>query len=82
MIRDSLERIFWTAVVTGLTSAPVTQVAVSIAGGSLDGLATAGLALAAAFFGGAVNAVLLIARERLSVLPNPGGGLPGLPTDR
>jgi hypothetical protein len=28
-----------------------------------------------------VNFLLLVARARLSVLPNPGDGLPGLPAD-
>ncbi len=34
-----------------------------------------------AAFSAAVNFVTLVARARLAVLPEPGEGLPGLPTD-
>lgn len=71
-IRDLIERVLWTAVAAGLgalVAAPLVDLAT---------LEAAAVAAAAA----AVNAVLVIARWRLSVLPDPGGGLPGLRTDR
>lgn len=39
------------------------------------------LAAAVAGLGALINAVLVIARWRLSVLPNPGEGLPGVPVE-
>lgn len=72
MIRDLLERLFWTFVAAflgTLLGAAVLDVDVD----ALQAAAMAGL-------GAAANFVLLIARWRLSVLPNPGEGLPGLPT--
>lgn len=77
--RDALERMFWTGVVTGFTTVPTTQITASVAGGSLDGLATVGLSFGAAFVGAFLNGILVFARQRLSVLPDPGAGLPGLP---
>lgn len=71
MIRDLAERLFWTFV--------------SAFGGALTGSALLGLdvdalqAAAVAGLGALINAVLVIARWRLSVLPNPGEGLPGVP---
>lgn len=71
-LRDALERIFWTAV--------------AAAGGAVAGAALFDVetwrAAAMAACAAAVDAVLLIARWRLSVLPNPGAGLPGLPVER
>lgn len=68
-IRDALERIVWTAV--------------AAAGGNLAGMALLDVDVwtAAALTGlaAAINTVTLIARWRLSVLPNPGDGLPALP---
>lgn len=72
MIRDLLERILWTFVAAflgALTGAAVLSLDVT----ALQAAAMAGL-------GAVANAVLVIARWRLSVLPNPGEGLPGLPT--
>lgn len=72
MIRDLLERILWTFVAAflgALTGAAVLSLDVS----ALQAAAMAGL-------GAVANAVLVFARWRLSVLPNPGEGLPGLPT--
>lgn len=69
--RDAIERIFWTAV--------------AAAGGAVAGAAIfdveAWKAAASAACAAAIDAVLLIARWRLSVLPNPGAGLPGLPVE-
>lgn len=73
MIRDLLERILWTFVAAflgALTGAAVLSLDVS----ALQAAAMAGL-------GAVANAVLVFARWRLSVLPNPGEGLPGLPVE-
>lgn len=73
MIRDLLERLFWTfvsAFLGALTGSAVLDL-------GLDAVQVAALA----GLGAVANAVLLIARWRLSVLPNPGEGLPGLPTE-
>ena len=70
-IRDTAERLLWTVVAAFLGGLSV--------GGVLD-ISTTDAALAAAATAG-VNFVLLIARQRLDVLPEPGDGLPGLPTD-
>ena len=72
MIRDLAERLFWTFVAAFLGT--LTGSAVLDLG--LDALQVAALA----GLGAVANAVLVIARWRLSVLPNPGEGLPGLPT--
>ena len=70
--KDTIERIVWTFVAVALGSLGVNDLL------SLD------LAVwqAAALAGGAavVNLLTLIARARLAVLPNPGDGIPGLPT--
>lgn len=73
MIRDLLERLVWTfvaAFVGALTGAAVLSLDVT----ALQAAAMAGL-------GAVANAVLVIARWRLSVLPDPGEGLPGLPVE-
>jgi len=73
MIRDLLERLFWTfvsAFLGALAGAAVLDLNVD----ALQAAAMAGL-------GAVANAVLVIARWRLSVLPNPGDGLPGVPVD-
>lgn len=73
MIRDLAERILWTFVAAflgALTGAAVLSLDVT----ALEAAAMAGL-------GAVANAVLVIARWRLSVLPNPGEGLPGLPVE-
>lgn len=72
MIRDLLERLVWTfvaAFVGALTGSAVLSLDVT----ALQAAAMAGL-------GAVANAVLVFARWRLSVLPDPGEGLPGLPT--
>lgn len=67
-VRDTLERLFWT-----LVSAFVGALTVS----DLIGISAVQAGLAAAATAGA-NFVLLVARARLAVLPDPGAGLPGL----
>jgi hypothetical protein len=71
-VRDTLERLFWTIVaafVGNLLAGAVFDVDVVMAAGM------------AAFTAGA-NFVLLVARARLAVLPDPGAGLPGLTVKR
>ena len=70
-LRDTLERLVWTviaAVLTNLSSVALLDIA------AWKGAALAGL-------NGGMTFVLLVARSRLAVLPEPGEGLPGLPTD-
>lgn len=69
-IRDSAERLAWTLLAAFLGALSV--------GGLLD-ISTLDAAIAAAASAG-VNFLLLVARARLAVLPEPGEGLPGLPT--
>ena len=70
-IRDTLERLFWTLCAAFLGALGVSD-AIDISA------VQAGIAAAAA---AGVNFLLLVARARLAVLPEPGAGLPGLPTD-
>lgn len=84
--RDLAERLFWTFVAAFLSSllgAPVVvDVLEAVADVSID-ISAGQAALVSATFAGltaAGNFILLIARWRLTVLPNPGDGLPGLPT--
>jgi hypothetical protein len=64
-----VERLFWTSVAAGLAS---------ITGAALMNVDIAALQVAGfAALGGLFNGVLQFARYRLSVLPNPGDGLPG-----
>ena len=69
---DLAERVLWTVVASGL-GALAAFALVDI--DALQGAAVAGLA-------GGINAVLVIARWRLAVLPDPGAGLPGAPSSR
>lgn len=65
-----LERLVWSAVAAGggaLIGVPLFDISV------WEAAAIAGL-------GAVVNGVTQFARYRLSVLPDPGAGLPGLPT--
>lgn len=70
--RDLLERVWWTVVAAGLST---------LAGLALIDLDAIQAAAITALSGG-INAILVIARWRLSVLPDPGAGLPGAPTGR
>lgn len=88
-LRDTLERLFWTfvsaflstllaspvlvALVEALSSTPA-AIEISPLGYAVISAAVAGLTAVA-------NAILIIARYRLSVLPNPGEGLPALEVD-
>lgn len=64
---DALERLFWTAVAGALTALSAVQ---------FDFGPTWTPLVAAAF-----TAVLIAVRKALPVFPNPGDGLPGLPTE-
>ena len=85
--RDLAERLVWTfiaAFLSSLLGAPVVlDVIESVANVTID-ISAGQAALISATFAGLTavgNFLLLIARWRLAVLPNPGEGLPGLPTD-
>lgn len=84
--RDLIERVFWTfiaAFLGSLVGAPlVLQVLEGLADVSIDISALQAMLVSATFAGvtAVANVVLVIARWRLSVLPDPGAGLPGLPT--
>lgn len=84
--RDLAERVFWTFVAAFLTSLLGAQALLAViehvADVSIDVSALGAAVIAAAFAGltAAGNVLLVIARWRLSVLPDPGAGLPGLPT--
>ena len=69
--RDTLERLFWTILAAFLGGLSV--------GGVID-ISTLDAAITASAAAG-VNFLLIVARSRLAVLPEPGEGLPGLPTD-
>ena len=70
--RDLAERLVWSVVVAALTNL-----------GSVDLLEIAAWKAAAlAGINAAVTFIVIVARTRLSVLPDPGAGLPGLPTDQ
>ena len=78
-IRDTIVRLFWTFVAAFLSSslgAPVLLAVIdSLNTGAPIDLSLLGTVLVAATIGGltaVANAVLLIARWRLSVLPDPG----------
>lgn len=69
-IRDTLERLFWTFIAGALGAvigAPLLDIEL------WQAAAIAGL-------GDVFGLVLIIARRRLAALPDPGAGLPGLPT--
>lgn len=69
--RDLAERLFWSVLVAALTNF-----------GSVDFLDIAAWKAAAlAGINAGVTMLLLVARSRLAVLPDPGEGLPGLPVD-
>jgi hypothetical protein len=71
-LRDLAERCVWTFVSAAIGAAAI---------GSALSLDLAVWQSAALAGGAAVaNVVLAYARQRLAVLPNPGDGLPGLPT--
>lgn len=69
-VRDTIERLFWSIVAAALTNLGSV--------GVLGIEAWKGALLAA--INGAVTFLLVVARARLAALPDPGEGLPGLPT--
>lgn len=69
-LRDLAERTFWTAFVAGVGN---TSLAALL---DVDQLKAAAMTAGSA----ALTVVVVFARKRLSVLPDPGAGLPGLPT--
>lgn len=71
-LRDTVERLFWTALAafTGSLSAG------AIFSYNMGVVRAAGIAAV----GTLINGITVLARQRLSVLPDPGEGLPGLPT--
>lgn len=69
--RDTAERLVWTVVAAmggALAAGPIINIS------TLDAAKVAGLAAA-------VNFLTIVARKRLSVLPDPGDGLPALPVE-
>lgn len=70
--RDTIERLFWTVV----AAAGGALIAPAVFGFDVSALEAAAIAGA----GAGVNFVTIVARKRLSVLPDPGDGLPGLET--
>lgn len=85
---DALERLFWTFVSGFLSSLLSVPLIVEILERSSDvdiDLSVLGTAALGAVISGLLavaNAVLLIARWRLNVLPNPGSGMPGAAVPR
>ena len=73
MIRDLIERLFWTFV-SAFVGALVGSAVLDLGVDALQAAAVAGI-------GAAANALTVFARWRLSVLPSPGEGLPGLPVE-
>ena len=71
-VAQTLERLVWTFV----AAAGGALIAPAIFGFDVSALQAAAIA----GVGAAVNFVTVFARYRLSVLPNPGEGLPGLRT--
>jgi hypothetical protein len=86
-LRDALERLLWTFVAGFLGALLGSPLLVNVIEATTDvdlDLSLVTMALVSATIAGLVavaNAVLIIARWRLSVLPNPGEGLPGLPVE-
>lgn len=73
-IPATLERLFWTFVAAA-GGALIAPALFSIDVSALQAALIAGTAAV-------VNFVTVLARYRLSVLPDPGAGLPGLPVDQ
>ena len=72
-VRDFAERLVWTFV----AAAGGALIAPAVFGFDVSALEAAAIA----GVGAVVNAVTQYARWRLSVLPNPGEGLPGAPVE-
>lgn len=69
-LRDTLERLFWT-VLSAFGGALLLVDAVD-----LEAVQAAAIVGATA----GINFVTILARAKIAALPNPGDGLPGLPT--
>jgi hypothetical protein len=84
--RDTIERLAWTFVagfIAALLGAPaVVNLLENFATVDIDINMWEAVIVSAVFAGltDVANFVLIVARWRLSVLPNPGEGVPGLPT--
>lgn len=89
-VRDAVERLVWTFLSGFLSALVGTPLIVQTIEALSEGSVTiemslwGSVALAAVIAGlvDVANALLLIARWRLSILPSPGEGIPGLPTRR
>jgi hypothetical protein len=85
-LRDMLERLVWTFLETFLATligSPVVSAVVASTSGvelTLSPLGAAALAGTVAGLASVATVLLVYARARLAALPNPGFGLPGLPT--
>jgi len=85
--RDALERLLWTFLagfLGALLGSPILVEVIEAAADVPVDLSLLWLALVSAILAGLVavaNALLILARYRLSVLPNPGEGVPGLPVE-
>jgi hypothetical protein len=86
-LRDALERLLWTFVagfLGALLGSPILVAVIEAAAGVDVDLSLLSTALVSALLAGLIavaNAVLIFARWRLSILPNPGEGAPGLPVE-
>jgi hypothetical protein len=69
--RDTLERLVWTFIAAALGAVGAAAVF------DVDAWKAAAMAGSTAV----VNFVLIVARSRLSQLPDPGAGLPGVPVE-
>lgn len=76
-LSDLLERVFWTAasVILGMIPAAVGEIVLDLdlAGGVIAAITIGSTA--------AANGLLVVVRWKLDILPNPGDGLPGYPTE-
>lgn len=80
--RDGLERAFWTGVAAALGSLPLGVVLDALMTDDMDNAKRAVFSAATTGIVTTVNALSVLMRHRIAALPNPGEGLPGLPTDQ
>lgn len=78
-VRDAIERCFWTGVVAVIGTAPSLQLAALVTNLDITALQTLAATGISTMLSTGINFLLVFARHRLSVLPEPGQGLPGLP---
>lgn len=74
--RDLLERAIWTGVAAGLSAPTVIEITTSITTGNVTTLQLAALSVLSAVVTALVNALTVIARYKLEILPDPGAGIP------